>query len=661
MTLLRKLANSGVHFANSASQRRSILLSNLVSLILFGLGMVLFLAYYWWFGWSLVTAAIPIAAVVCLSSIALNHFNISTISRIWLTLLVPVITMSISLYSKNVYYKTQEELDYFTFRFLMLASCVFPAIFFSFREKKFLFLTSAASLLILLAFDPLHEFFNVPYRSLGVLYGEDALNETNYAFTNVVIAITYGIMMAAVFFLKWTSESSEEKASILIEELHKMNVAQAEKNSEIEAQNQEIIAQTENLNLSQCRLKEAYDLIAEQKELLLQQNQNLSSELVDTNRDLSATNNELIKHNNELRQFSYTVSHNLRGPVASLLGLLSLVDQKSLTPENTEIYTHFVTSVKRLDGIISDLSKIIDIRQDIFHIRQRINLKTEVEEIFHGFKKDIDAYQIVIKTDFSACPEIYSVRPMVHSILYNLISNAIKYRTPASRPEIAISSAIDENYLIRVKDNGLGIDLKKHNNNLFKLYKRFHHHTEGKGLGLYLVKLQAEALGGNVEVESEINRHTTFTVFLGQPQNVQQQILYEEPYAKIFFDATINAIGSTWHGPVSGEQYRSAFLKCLEFVKAYSTPNYIADISDQGHIAQEDQQWMFREIMPEAAQYGLRRIATIKSGTNDAAVKQYLKGIHDNLLKLGIRQENFLTLNEAMDWIQLENEKHRSV
>jgi hypothetical protein len=57
----------------------------------------------------------------------------------------------------------------------------------------------------------------------------------------------------------------------------------------------------------------------------------------------------------------------------------------------------------------------------------------------------------------------------------------------------------------------------------------------------------------------------------------------------------------------------------------------------------------------------LKRIATIKSGTNDAATTQYLKGIHENLLKLGIRQENFSTLGEAMDWIQLENEKHRSV
>jgi signal transduction histidine kinase len=659
MTLLHKLANSGIRFANSASQQRSILLSNLVSLILFGLGMVLFVAYYLWYGWSVITVAIPVIAVLCLSSMVLNQFNVSTISRIWLSILVPALTISLSLYSKNIYVETQEELDYFTFRFIMLASCVFPAIFFTFKEKKLLFFTSAASLLILMAYDPLHEFFNVPYQ-FNVAHQKAVLKESSYAFTNVVILVTYGIMMGAVFFLKWASETSEDKADLLIRELNLMNEEQAEKNSEIEAQNQEIIAQTENLNMSQHKLKKAYDLIAEQKELLLQQNKNLSSELTDTSKDLSATNTELIKHNNELRQFSYTVSHNLRGPVASLMGLISLIDQRSLNTENAEIHGHLMTSVKRLDNIISDLSKIIDIRHDIFHIRQRINLKAEVDEILNGFKKEIDTYQIIIRTDFSACHEIYSVRPMVHSILYNLISNAIKYRTPASRPEIELSSATGKNYVIRIKDNGLGIDLKKYNNSLFKLYKRFHHHTEGKGLGLYLVKLQAEALGGTVEVASEINRHTTFTVYLGQPQNVQQQILYEESYARIFFDATINAIGAEWHGPISGEQYRNAFLKCLEFLKVYNTPNYIADISDQGYIAPKDQQWMFEEIMPEAAQYGLKRIAAVRSGTDDAVIKQYLKSIHENLLKLGIKQEYFLTFNEAMDWIQLENEKHRT-
>jgi two-component sensor histidine kinase len=329
-----------------------------------------------------------------------------------------------------------------------------------------------------------------------------------------------------------------------------------------------------------------------------------------------------------------------------------------LQGDHREFYTHIKTSVNRLDNIISDLSKIIDIRHDIFHIRQKINLDEVVKEILNGLKKDIDDHSVIIKTDFSKCPEIYSVRPMVHSILYNLISNAIKYRSPSRIPEISISSDINKKYLLRVSDNGLGIDLENNQRDLFKLYKRFHFHTEGKGLGLYLVKLQAESLGGRVDVSSELNRNTTFTVLLGQPNNVQQQVLYQKPCAKIYFDATINATGIEWHGPVSSEQYRAVFHKCLEFVKVYGTPNYIADLTDQGHISRDDQQWMFREILPESAAYGLRNIAAILPAKGEGLIKEYMNGVVGIVSRFGIKQEHFLHLEDAIEWIKSENRKN---
>jgi signal transduction histidine kinase len=650
MKLLREIANSGVHFAKNPSHRRSILLSNLVSLILFGLGMFLFAAYYLWYGWSVVTFIIPLISFLCLGSIALNRMDLSTVSRAWLTLLIPVGCIALSIYAKQLYYQQQEELDYFTFRFVILGSCLFPAVFFSFREKGMLLTTLAIGFLILMMHDPLHSFFNVPYQ-------KDVLKESNYAFTNVVIGVTYFTMMGGVMFLKFTSEKTEIKADRLIDELNQKNSELIEKNQEIEAQNLEIYAQTENLNISQDRLQGAYRVIEEQKNLLLAQNQDLSSELVEKHNDLSATNAELIKHNNELRQFSYTVSHNLRGPLASLMGLISLVDQRNLNEGNAEIFNYIKTSVNRLDHIISDLGKIIDIRHDIFQIREKINLDRELDSVLQVFKKDIEVHNVSIERDFSGCEEIFSVRPMVHSILYNLISNAIKYKAPDRRPEIRLSSRINGSYIIHVSDNGLGIDLKNHKDNLFKLYKRFHYHTEGKGLGLYLVKLQAESLGGRVEVVSELNRETTFTVYLGQPENVDRQVLYEQPYARIFFDARLNSTGVIWKGPISSEQYRTVFTKCLEFVKAYNTPNYIADLTEQGYIAREDQQWMFTEILPEASEYGMRRIAGVIPPNPEKAIQVYYKGIRENFVKLGIRQEFFESMHDASEWIRKENQK----
>jgi two-component sensor histidine kinase len=341
--------------------------------------------------------------------------------------------------------------------------------------------------------------------------------------------------------------------------------------------------------------------------------------------------------------------------------LISLIDSRNLNDANTEIYNYVKTSVNRLDHIVSDLGKIIDIRNDIYQIREKIDLQEEVNAITHVLKKEIDAYNVRIETDFSGCTEIFSVRPMVHSILYNLISNAIKYKAPDRRPEIKITANCDSHYVIAVTDNGLGIDLENHKQNLFKLYKRFHYHTEGKGLGLYLVKLQAESLGGSVNVISEINKQTTFTVQLGQPSNVDQQSLFEQPHARIFFDAKLNSTGVVWSGPVSSEQYRTVFLKCLEFVKVYNTPNYIADLTKQGYISREDQQWMFAEIMPEAIQYGMKRIAAVVPPKSDPSVRVYYNAIKDSVTKLGVRQEFFESMVAAQTWLKLENEKALTV
>lgn len=646
MTFYQQVVNAGVNFGKTPSERRSILLSNIVSLILFCLGTCLFVIYYAWYGWNVVTGFIPLTAVLCLSTLFLNHFNNSVISRIFLCLVIPVAVLSISIYAKQIWYAYQEELDYFTFRFFLFVSCVFPAIFFSFREKKLLFGTSLATLLLLMMHDPLHEYFGVPYRPFN-----PNLKESNYYFTNVVIFITYLILVGAVLFLKKVSEDSEQKAEALIHDLNSINEELKEKNTEIEAQNQEIVAQTENLNISQQKLQSAYKLIHEQKDLLLKQNKTLSSELVEMNNDLATTNNELIKHNNELRQFSYTVSHNLRGPVASLSGLISLIDSRHLPQETGEIFKHVRTSLEKLENIIKDLTKIIDIRNDIFHVRQQVDLKHEVQDIVSGISKDINTYGIQIETDLRE-PVIYSVKPMVHSILYNLITNAIKYRSPEREPVICIRSRSQAHwFVIEVEDNGLGIDLAGQKENLFKLYKRFHFHTEGKGLGLYLVKLQAESLGGYVEVDSQINRRTLFTVYLSKPENIQRQVLHEDATARVYYDAKLNAAGIVWNGPVSSEDYRKVFLKCLELVRVYNTPAYVADLTNQGYINREDQLWMLETIIPQATRFGLRRIAAIYPETNDPKLQEYFQSIKSTLARLGIEQRVFDKAEDAYEWV----------
>jgi signal transduction histidine kinase len=98
--------------------------------------------------------------------------------------------------------------------------------------------------------------------------------------------------------------------------------------------------------------------------------------------------------------------------------------------------------------------------------------------------------------------------------LYNLISNAIKYRDPDRSPVIDIKTEkLADEIRLTVSDNGLGIDTSVHRDKLFTLYSRFHTHLEGKGLGLYLVKTQITAMGGRIEIESEVNKGSTFRVY----------------------------------------------------------------------------------------------------------------------------------------------------
>jgi signal transduction histidine kinase len=645
MTFWNTLTSIGVQYVETTSERRSIFLSNAISIVIAATGFLLFVVYYFWYGWSVITVAIPFMALFSLVTLLLNHWNLSSFSRIWVCLFVPVTTMALSIYAKGVYYDQQENLDYFSFRIIILASCVFPPIFFSIREKGFLIAASVTIFLILLLHDPLHNYFGVPYRSLNH-------KDSNYAFSNVVILMMYVIMTAAVIFMKWVSEVNEEKAHVLIGQLNETNQKLQDKNHEVELRNAEISKQSEHIHVSRQKLTDAYKIIEEQRNLLFVQNKNLSTELVEKNKELTETNNELIKHNNELRQFSYTVSHNLRGPVASLMGLLKIFQPQGLTGENHQIFHHIESSTQRLDNIIKDLSKIIDIRNDIFHIRQQISLEHEIDEIIEDLNREIESNNISIEINLPEGGILYSVRPMVHSILYNLLSNAIKYRSPDRKSKIRISSSENEKYYtLEIWDNGLGIELNRDKENLFKLYKRFHHHTEGKGLGLYLVKLQAEALGGSIKVQSEVNKYTTFTVKLKKPENAERQILYQESFAEIFFDARLNCIGTIWHRRVSTEQYRIITKKILDFIRVYNTPNYVSDYSGEGTNHHVDKESIFSKEIPEAAKEGLSRIAMVVPD---------IKKVDDptgreRLSSFGITVEFFLKMSDAVQWIEIQN------
>jgi signal transduction histidine kinase len=224
----------------------------------------------------------------------------------------------------------------------------------------------------------------------------------------------------------------------------------------------------------------------------------------------------LVQRNNDLEQFSYIVSHNLRMPLANITGLAQILKQAGLPlKERAETEDFLFQSVMKLDEIIRDLNHILQVRREIKEKKEKIVLLELFTDILAAFNLVIELENIQVLTDFSEAAELFSIKAYLYSIFLNLVSNGIKYRQPDRPLIIEIKSWMENDKLvIWFKDNGRGINLTRKINEIFGLYKRFHPDVEGKGMGLFMVKNQVTALGGNIEVQSQPGTGTAFLIWL---------------------------------------------------------------------------------------------------------------------------------------------------
>ncbi|WP_461491928.1 PAS domain S-box protein [Pontibacter sp. HJ8] len=224
---------------------------------------------------------------------------------------------------------------------------------------------------------------------------------------------------------------------------------------------------------------------------------------------------QLLKQNQNLQQFAYIVSHNLRAPIANILGLTTIYNKhKPESPMNPRIIDNLFKSARLLDTTIRDLNDILTLRSELDKVREEVAFDAVLKDILGSLSGELAGIVADIQYDFKEAPRVVAVRSYIHSIMHNLISNAIKYKSPDRKLKLELKTYTIPNYIcLSVSDNGLGIDLSKEKEKIFGLYKRFHSHTEGRGLGLHLVKTQAELLGGKVEVDSQVNQGTTFNIY----------------------------------------------------------------------------------------------------------------------------------------------------
>ena len=214
----------------------------------------------------------------------------------------------------------------------------------------------------------------------------------------------------------------------------------------------------------------------------------------------------------QFEDFNRIVAHNLRGPAGSIGMLLGMMDEATDQDEKDELMPMLKQSSATLIATLNELMKILEIRNNTNLPYDDCRLEEMVKSVERMLAGQVISKKATISTDFQVAsmkfPKMY-----LESIFYNMISNALKYSKADRPPVINISSAIKQGQIVLTfSDNGLGIDLKRHGKDMFKLNKTFHRGFDSKGVGLFMTKTQIETFGGNISVQSQPNIGTTFTI-----------------------------------------------------------------------------------------------------------------------------------------------------
>jgi len=235
--------------------------------------------------------------------------------------------------------------------------------------------------------------------------------------------------------------------------------------------------------------------------------------IIDQNNKLSLFAEDLKRKNEQLDEFTQIVSHNLRSPVSNMLSLLDFYEKTEDPAEKKMFIKMLHDSGSKILTSLQELNEVLKIKQDKDIARQDLLFENVLDGVRKQLSSQIAEAKAVVTTDFERVPKVRYPNIYLESVLINLLSNALKYRHPDRTPEISLKSTVEnERVVLKVTDNGLGIDLKRYGHHIFKLRKTFHKHPESRGIGLFMIKSQIEALGGEIAISSEPNIGTTFIV-----------------------------------------------------------------------------------------------------------------------------------------------------
>jgi signal transduction histidine kinase len=238
------------------------------------------------------------------------------------------------------------------------------------------------------------------------------------------------------------------------------------------------------------------------------------------NAELTASNRQLMRTNAELDSFVYTASHDLKAPIANVEGLLTVLRQELpaplvATPLVARLLGLMETSINRFQQTIGQLTDVARLSQDNDEApTEPVDLAALIEDVRLDLADELAATNAQLSVEVAACPQVQFAPPHLRSIVFNLLSNALRYRAPERVPKVRLlATCAAGEFVLSVQDNGLGLDAEQQTK-LFRLFKRLHTHVQGSGVGLYAVKKVVENAGGTITVQSQAGVGSIFTVIL---------------------------------------------------------------------------------------------------------------------------------------------------
>ena len=236
---------------------------------------------------------------------------------------------------------------------------------------------------------------------------------------------------------------------------------------------------------------------------------------IETTKKQERLNKLLEEQNKSLLNFAHIVSHNLRSHSTNMAMLLDYYKKEESEQEKKNIIDMMSSASGGLNETVKYLNEIVQINTTTNAQMKPISVLNVAEKILVDLSALIQSKDASIDLKINEKHLVNGVPAYIDSILLNLVANALKYASPKRKPKIIISTQVWGDVItIHVEDNGLGIDLSQHGDNMFGMFKTFHRHKDAKGIGLYITRNQVEAMGGKISVKSEVDKGSIFTVTL---------------------------------------------------------------------------------------------------------------------------------------------------